>query len=163
VLERVPQAVYFAGMLDRRTQKPLPDSLQFALQLYFYALREGIATLSLRPASLTAPDRAGWDWARHQAAGGKAEQSYLEVDTDQVGLLPGVAVDVSQTRLSEFLARQVKLYFETIANDRHLLSASSPFKAGVGDLSDLLHLETEGEGEGEGEGETEEVPLEQAG
>jgi hypothetical protein len=123
ILSQVPQAAYFAALLDRRTPKPMPDNLEFYLQVYFYALKEGIATMSLRSqldysyVRATTPDK--WFWARHRATNAGLPQhkelnaSYLEYDTEQVGLCPGVAVKVSQTRLDEFLAEQVQLYFET--------------------------------------------------
>jgi hypothetical protein len=123
ILSQVPQAAYFAALLDRRTPKPMPDNLEFYLQVYFYALKEGIATMSLRSqldysyVRATTPDK--WFWARHRATNMGLPQhkelaaSYLEYDTEQVGLCPGVAVKVSQTRLDEFLAEQVQIYFET--------------------------------------------------
>jgi len=106
LLAQLPQAAYFAAYLDRRTKNPLPDSLDFYLQLYFYALREGIAT---RHAPLNNYERIDqnekWSWARHQGLG------YHETDINQAGLLPGVAVHMPQTRLDDFLAWQVQLYF----------------------------------------------------
>jgi len=106
LLAQLPQAAYFAAYLDRRTKNPLPNGLDFYLQLYFYALREGIAT---RHAPVKNYERIDthekWGWARHPGLG------YHETDINQAGLLPGVAVQVLQTRLDDFLAWQVKLYF----------------------------------------------------
>jgi hypothetical protein len=122
ILSQVPAAAYFAAYLDRRTQKPIPDSLDFYLQLYFHALREGIATLSLHPASANPyrndSAKEAWGWARHKTAK-NTSQSYLEIDTHLVGLASGVAVNVTQARLDKFLAEQVRLYFETVARNRH--------------------------------------------
>jgi hypothetical protein len=132
LVAQLPQAAYFAAFLDRRTRRPLPDTLDFYLQLYFYALKDGIAT---RHAPLREHESINrnekWGWARHKGL------YYNEADIGQAGLLPGVAVQVPQRKLDEFLARQVQLYFST----QQKLGVESGVAALASQLSLPLDLE----------------------
>ena len=85
-------------------------SLEFQVQLYINALKELIAsrTLPENPLQYRAADDV-WRWARHQTL------EYREYGVEQAGYVPGVCMNVSHVRLDQFLAEQVKLYFETIS------------------------------------------------
>ncbi len=106
VLALVPQAARFAAYLDRRTRRPLVTRPEFFLQLYLAALSRGVASLS-SPADRYSYSRneGPLAWAQHVP-------TFVEVDTAEVGLLPGVACDVKHAELETFLAEQVALFFK---------------------------------------------------
>lgn len=93
-------ATAVAAFLDRRTRCPLIPDKRFFAQILVAALHERHASLSMR--SDYAYDR---DWGR---GGGH----YREVDTDTVGLSPGVMFHSGHETFEEFLAEQVKLFLE---------------------------------------------------
>jgi hypothetical protein len=103
----IPQAARFAAYLDRRTRRPIVQRPEFHLQLYLAALYHRIATLAVaseRDLYHRDDDKDSWAWARH-------DRSFVEVDTAEVGLLPGVACRVDHPTLDSFLAAQVRLFF----------------------------------------------------
>jgi hypothetical protein len=67
VLDLATQATLWAGMLDKRTMKPLVPEPAFCLHIYLHALREGLASFS-RPPSYYRADDEPWDWARSTAS-----------------------------------------------------------------------------------------------
>lgn len=114
LLELVPRAAYFAAYLERRTRRPVIDTLEFSLQLYVQALSSQVAYLASsstdrqHTTNSTSPDL--WSFAR------PTDRDYfVERGTASVGLLPGVVCKTPQSEIDAFLAQQVKTYFEAQA------------------------------------------------
>lgn len=90
----VALAYHFCTSLDRRTRRPLINSLDFYLQVY-------LAMLSARGSSH--PNNAGWPWARgskHFSANG----------LDRLGVAYPAQMRASQEALDEFLVQQAAIY-----------------------------------------------------
>lgn len=105
VVGLLPQAARFVAYLDRRTRRPVVPRPEFFLQLYLAALYHRLATLA-SPAErhLYRDETDAWGWARH-------DKYFVEVDTAEAGLRPGVACQVKHADLDAFLAAQVQLFF----------------------------------------------------
>jgi hypothetical protein len=120
LLNLAPIAAYVLAYIDRRTRRPLLMGLDFAVQLYLAGLRDGVLSLSATNESsryhydrqaTSKTDR--WLWARHRWA-----SSFIEEDTESVGLLPGVAAWTTHEQLDRLLATEVLRY--TAAHERQL-------------------------------------------
>jgi hypothetical protein len=82
---------------DRRTRCPLIPDPRFYVQVLAHALDQGLASWSNG-------DRWAREWGAHDA-------TFKEVETDAVGLAPGVVFNASHETLETFLAEQVKAFF----------------------------------------------------
>lgn len=126
ILATVPQAAYFAAYLDKRTQKPLLPDSEFHLQLYFYALQKGLATLPTVDGSVWDWEReveqSQWGWAKHQ------QSKFHESNLEACGLLPGVQFNSSQEQLDAFLAEQIELYHDTKTYGNRVFATVLPSK-----------------------------------
>lgn len=94
----------FIGYLDRRTRCPLVRDQRFYAQVLTSALTQGLATWSADRSHYYGRD----EWGKHGSL------RFVENDTDDVGLAPGIAFRSSHERLEQFLAEQVRLYFGSV-------------------------------------------------
>jgi hypothetical protein len=92
-------AAMWGAYLDQRCELPIPPDLDFRVQLYVAALREGLASrpLPLRESTERAPDQ-------HGALGFKL---YV---AEGFPLVPGIASRATHGDLAEFLADQLQRY-----------------------------------------------------
>jgi len=92
-------AAMWAAYLDQRCELPIPPDLDFRVQLYVAALREGLASksLPLRDSQPRDPDQHGTLGFRLYRAEG-------------FPLMPGVATRATHEALAEFLAEQLQRY-----------------------------------------------------
>jgi hypothetical protein len=116
LLDLAPIAVYTMAYIDRRTRRPLITSVEFALQLYLGGLRTGILSLSstedsrrehksYRPSKAPTSKADSWLWARHSWA-----DSFIEVDTHEIGLMPGVVAKTTHDLLDQLLIAEVQRF-----------------------------------------------------
>jgi hypothetical protein len=110
ILKVIPIASHFMAYLDTRTEKPLLPDTSFAVQLYFFALKEKLATLSTVQGSQwdwePGIKNSRWGWAKHP------KLEYHEDGTQQCGLLPGIQFFCTQKQLDDFLSEQVSLFYQ---------------------------------------------------
>lgn len=90
-------AALFIAYLDRRTRCPLIPDPRFYVQVLAAALDEGFASFS-----------KSTTWERQW---GRNDSTFLEIDTADVGLAPGLTFCSSHEQLETFLAEQVKTFF----------------------------------------------------
>jgi hypothetical protein len=98
----VSVAFLFAVYLDRRTRCPLLSDGRFYLQLLLACLDAGYASWS-------GAEKYSYrekQWGRH------SHHVFFEVDTADVGLLPGISFKASHEQIETILAEQVALFFQ---------------------------------------------------
>lgn len=93
-------APLFIAYLDRRTRCPLVNDPRFYVQVLVNALTENLA-------SFGSPETGNY----HRPDWGKAGFGFKEIDTEDIGLSPGLAFRSSHETLEAFLAGQVKFFF----------------------------------------------------
>lgn len=98
----------FAVYLDRRTRCPLVTDGRFYAQLMLRCLGEGFATFS----------HLGNSYDRDTKFGVNSAKRFVEIDTDKVGLLPGIAMQATHEKFEELLAQEVDQYFKLIRGRR---------------------------------------------
>lgn len=98
----VPVSFLFSLYLDRRTRCPLLSDGRFYLQLLLACLDKGYASWS-GAEKYSFRDR---EWGRHTSHG------FYEVDTADVGLLPGIAFTANHADVETLLAEQVSKFFQ---------------------------------------------------
>lgn len=99
-------AYLFAVYLDRRTRGPLVADGRFYAQLMLRCLQDGLATFSRTSEYGEQPFGVHPKWR------------YIERNTTQVGLLPGISYNSSHEALEELLAQEVDKFF-TLTRKRH--------------------------------------------
>jgi hypothetical protein len=97
-----PIAYLFCAYLDRRTRCPIVPDGRFYLQLFLECLKQGLSSFSVQESSYRRPD---------MPFGENQDLQYHEQDTDQVGLIPGLAFKASHETFEKILAAQVALFF----------------------------------------------------
>ena len=117
LLALVPQAVHTVAYLERRTTRPLVNTVAFSLQLFLAGLEAGLfslphpvdagtRTLRYRPGDYDPAD--SWHWARHT---GDPYQSFFADGVAALGLAAPVACHRPHAAIDPFLAGQVTRYF----------------------------------------------------
>ncbi|MDQ2807383.1 MAG: hypothetical protein M3Z04_10810 [Chloroflexota bacterium] len=117
LLALVPQAVHTVAYLERRTTRPLVNTVAFSLQLFLAGLERGLfslphpvdagtRTLRFRPGDYDPADR--WHWARHTTI---TYQTFFADGVAALGLAAPVACHHPHTVIDPFLAQQVTRYF----------------------------------------------------
>jgi hypothetical protein len=106
--ETAKLAYLFATYLDRRTRCPIPTDGRFYLQLLYACLQEGLATYATSEGYSSS--------YRSHEFGNHSRFGFYETNTDQVGLLPGIAVHSSHENFERLLAEQVTLFFSNIGS-----------------------------------------------
>ncbi len=92
-------APLFIAYLDRRTRCPLINDVRFYAQVLVNALSDGLASFSSETHNY------------HNREWGKSSWGFKEIDTDDIGLAPGLAFRTTHEVLEAFLAAQVKFFF----------------------------------------------------
>ncbi len=95
-----PLSFLFCAYLDRRTRCPLVSDGRFYFQLMLACLDSGLASLSTHDVRY-----------RDYSFGEHKELRYSEIDTANVGLLPGLVFRSDHETLERVLAEQVALFF----------------------------------------------------
>lgn len=92
----------FTTYVDRRTRCPLPADARLYLQVLVAAIDAGYASVDVQMDRQDAERKTPWGW-------NKAIR-YEEHGLDRVGILPGVAFNVTHEKLEPFLATQVDTF-----------------------------------------------------
>ena len=104
LVQWLPVAAYFAAYLDRRTTRPLPDSLGFYCQLLFSAMREGFAVLAKANSANANNDKDKWEWAR-------TKTGFYAFGLENSETFRPLLFSANQQKLDSFLATQLRVYF----------------------------------------------------
>jgi hypothetical protein len=101
IADLAPTSYLFAAYVDRRTRCPLVADPKFYMQLMLACLQNGLATFAA-PRDAYYNDKLGF--GVHQ------NKMYVEYETSDVGLRPGIAFNSDHMQFEELLAEQAALF-----------------------------------------------------